>query len=170
MTIGIDIDSTITSTGKKARECLKKFAPEYSNFDNLPNHMYEKFWNLYNEEVHSTCELKEGVKGAFDYFLEKGFKIVIITARNNNCNVDMEKLTKEYFKKHDLKYDKIIFNKDKKGKIAKENKCDIFIDDREENLDDISQYKIECLKFGEYSNKYKTFDNWYDIIEYIKTK
>lgn len=29
---------------------------------------------------------------------------------------------------------------------------------------------IECLKFGQKSNKYKTFNNWFDIIEYIKTK
>lgn len=170
MTIGIDIDSTITSTGKKARECLKKFTSEYSSFDDLPKNMYEKFWTLYNKEIHSTCELKDGVKEAFNYFLKKGFKIVIITARNNNCNIDMEKLTKKYLRKHKLKYDKIIFNKSQKGEIARENGCDIFIDDREENLDNISQYGIECLKFGQESNKYKTFSNWHDIIEYIKTK
>ena len=59
-----------------------------------------------------------------------------------------------------------------KSTLAKENNIDIFIDDKENVLDKIaSSSNIECIRFtSDKNSKYKTFNNWYDIIEYIKTK
>ena len=50
-------------------------------------------------------------------------------------------------------------------------KC--FIDDRLYNLDDVSAHGIECLHFTddlEQASPYKQFDNWNDIIKYLKNK
>lgn len=171
MVLGIDIDSTITATGEKTRECLKQYAPEYDDYHKLPEDKYEEFLYIYGEYIHKTCELKPGVKEAFEYFNKNGYKIIIITARNcERCNRE-EEITKDYFKRHNLKYDKIIFDMTKKGKRAYENGVSIFFDDREENLDDVSSYGIECIRFTtKNDSKYKTFSNWYDIIEYVKSR
>lgn len=171
MIIGIDIDNTITSTGEKTLECLAKYAPGYDDYHKLPKDKYEEFLDLYEEHIHRTCELKSGVKEAFAYFNKNGYKIMIITARNNNHCKNQEEITKEYFKRHNLKYDKIIFDMSKKGKCAQENNVSIFFDDKEENLDEISSYGIECIRFStKNDSKYKTFSNWMDIIEYLKAK
>lgn len=169
MVLGIDIDNTITKTEEKTRDCLNKFAPEYDDYHKLPDNKGKEFLDLYEGYIHETCELKDGVKEAFDYFNNNGYKIVIITARDNEHVLNQEEITKNYFAKQNLKYDKIIFNQSNKGKCALDNKVDIFFDDKEENLDEISLYGIECIRFTTKSDsKYKTFSNWYDIIEYIK--
>lgn len=168
--IGIDIDSTITKTGKKAHECLKEYAPGYKLVRDLPEERQQEFLDLYEGYIHKTCELKEGVKEAFDYLKKNKYKIVIITARNKKHCKKQKSITKKYFKEHNLSYDKILFNKTFKGKPAFKNKCKIFIDDKESNLDDINNYGIECIKFGEESSKYKFFNDWYEIIEYLKQK
>ena len=171
MTIGIDIDSTITSTGKKTRECLQEYAPGFDNYNRLPEDKYEEFLNLYEEYIHTHCELKSGVKEAFAYFRECGYKIVIITARDlKRCKNQVE-ITTSYFKRHNLEYDEIIFECDQKGKVASSHHVNLFIDDKEANLDDISTYGIECFKFGtDEPSKYKTFSNWYEIIDYLKAR
>lgn len=168
--IGIDIDSTITQTGKKAHEYLKEYAPGYKLVRDLPKDKQDEFLDLYEGKIHETCELKDGVKEAFEYLKKNKYKIIIITARNKTHCKKQKSITKKYFKNHGLNYDKILFNKEYKGASAYKNKCEIFIDDKESNLEDISKYGIECLKIGEKSSKYQSFNDWYEIIEYLKTR
>ena len=100
-----------------------------------------------------------------------GYQIIIITARNNEHCPNQEEVTTQYFKRHNLKYDKIIFDTPVKGKCAYENSVSIFVDDREKNLDEISEYGIECLHFSSNPNsKYQTFTDWRDIIKYMKSR
>ncbi|MDE5538959.1 MAG: hypothetical protein K2J20_00545 [Bacilli bacterium] len=171
MVIGIDIDSTITSTGKKTRECLQEFAPGYEDYHLLPEEQYKQFLDLYEEYIHINCELKSGVQEAFAYFKECGYKIVIITARDTKHCPNQFAITTDYFKRHNLHYDEIIFECEEKGQTASSHHVNLFIDDKEANLDDISAYGIECFRFGAAKDsKYKTFTNWYDIIEYLKDR
>ena len=98
-----------------------------------------------------------------------------ITARNDIHTPNIKKLTKEFLDTNNIYYDKLIFEEvghGDKSILAKENNIDIFIDDKEDVLDKIaSTSNIECLRFtSEKNSKHKTFNNWYDIIEYIKTK
>ena len=44
---------------------------------------------------------------------------------------------------------------------------DLFIDDKEQVLDGVYSYGITCLCMG-HSEKYLSFDNWYQILDYIK--
>lgn len=171
-TIGIDIDNTITCTSEKIKECLALYAPDYTDYHNLPKPQLIEFLTMYQEYIHNNCELKPGIKEAFTYFQQKGYKIIIVTAREESiASPNEEALTKEYLKKHNLEYSKIYFACHKKGKIAKDNNIELFIDDNETVLDDIHKYNIECLKISSYLNsKYKTFTNWHDIIEYIKLR
>ena len=170
MIIGIDIDNTITETSKKAKEFLKEFNKNYNDYHDLPENIYNEYMQKYAIKIASLCDLKEGVKEAFNYLNSNNYKIIIITARSNYYSKDNIKATKQYLKNNDLKYNKIIFNAEEKGKVAKENNIAIFIDDKESVLDNINQYHIEPIHIGTEQSKYKSFTNWKDIIEYLKTK
>ena len=166
MILGIDI----------ANQYLAKFDNNYKDYHDLPEDKYISFINMYLNEIVTNNILKEGVKEAFTYFNNHGFKIIIITARNNKYTPSIKELTKEFLDTKGLKYDKLIFDDTAigdKSKAAFENKIDIFIDDKEVVLDQISTINkdIECIRFtSDRTSKYQTFNNWYDLLEYIKTK
>lgn len=175
MVLGIDIDDTITETTITGNKYITKFDSSYQDYHDLPQNKYYDFLNLYLQDIVKNNILKDGVKEAFDYFKSIGCKIVIITARNDIYTPNVKKLTKEFLDKNAIKYDKLVFddlNTGDKSKLATENNIDIFIDDKEMVLDKIAAVSnIECIRFtNDKDSKYKTFDNWYDIIEYIKTK
>lgn len=171
MIIGVDIDNTIACTTYQGNVYVKEMFPDCNDYHDLKEEDYLRFIKKYAGKIRSEEPLMDGVKEAFRYFEENNFKVIFITARNNSfCNKTMD-ITKEYLKKHGLKYDKIIFDKDKKGSIAKENNIELFIDDREDNLEDISKYGIECIRItSDLNSKFKTFNNWYQILDYIKGK
>ncbi len=173
-TIGIDIDDTITETTLTGNKYLNKFDSSYNNYHDLPKEKYYEFLNLFLADITKNNTLKPDVLEAFDFLHKNDYKIVIITARNNLYVPKIKELTIDFLKNKNLKYDKIIFDDFKienKGIQAKENNVDIFIDDKEEVLDKVACEGIECLRFTSAKNsKYKAFDNWKSIIEYLKTK
>lgn len=170
MTIGIDIDDTITKTSEKAAENLAKYDNNYLDYHNLPSEKYEEFMKLYQAEILRTVELREGVKEAFRYFKDKGYRIVIITARDNTYSKEIKTITLDYLAQNELDYDKIILGKENKGKIAKEEGIDIFIDDKETVLDDMVENGIKTIRRTEKTDsKHVSFANWSDIVNYIKT-
>lgn len=168
MIIGIDIDDTITDTSIVANKYLTLFSRNYQDYHELPQEKYYDFLNEYQAEIVKNNILKEGCQEAFKYLKENGWKIIIITARSSEFDSRIEKLTKEFLANNNLIYDKIIFNAIEKGTIASSEHLSIFIDDKEEVLDDVNKFNITCLRFTQKASKYKTFNNWYDIIEYIK--
>lgn len=176
MILGIDIDDTITETTITGNKYITKFDNSYKSYHELPQDKYFKFLKLYLEDIVKNNTLKDGVKEAFDYFRNIGCKIIIITARNNTHSPKIKDLTKEFLDKNNLQYDKLVFddlNTGDKSYLAIENKIDIFIDDKEIILDKISEAtkSIECIRFtSDKNSKHKTFNNWFDIIEYIKLK
>lgn len=175
MVLGIDIDDTITETTITGNKYLLKYDNSYQSYHDLPQNKYFEFLNLYLQDIVKNNILKDGVKEAFAYFKSIGCKIIIITARNDIHTPNVKKLTKEFLDKNAIKYDELVFddlNAGDKSKLAIENNIDIFIDDKEIVLDKIAACSnIECIRFTkDKGSKYKTFSNWYDIIEYIKTK
>ena len=117
--------------------------------------------------MRSKYELVAGVREAFNYFHENNDKIVIITARNNKYYHGSIKDTLAFLSQNNLKYDKIYFKQSKKGKKAYKENIDLFIDDKEQVLDNVSKYGIKCLCMNQ-SSKYPSFQNWYEILEYLK--
>lgn len=171
MIIGIDIDDTIARTSHQGNIYVKEMFPNCTDYHDLPWENYEKFIKKYADKIRTDEPLMDGVKEAFDYFKEKNIKVIFITARNDEWSPNTELVTKKYLEKYGLEYSKIIFGKELKGSAAKEENVSLFIDDKEENLDDISKYGIECIRITDDKNsKYKTFNNWKCLLEYIKRK
>lgn len=68
MTIGIDIDETITETRKNALKYLAKYDNKCLDYHNLPVEKYMEFMNLYEEEIIITNELKKRSKRSIQLF------------------------------------------------------------------------------------------------------
>ena len=176
MKIGIDIDETIANTNEVIKKYLKLYNHTYdlhSKVDYNDKKTYD-FLNKHLEDIYRNTKLKRGVKEAFKELKNIGYEIIIVTARGEEkINTEYEKITIDYLKKENLLFDKIYFGDQTKGEIAKKENLSIFVDDRLYNLDDVSQHGIECLHFVEdlsIKSPYMKFNNWDDIILYIKTK
>ena len=175
MKIGIDIDDTITNTKETTKKYLKMYDHTFDldSKEDLKNKKTFDFLIRHIEDIQSNVNLKPGVKEAFNELKNMGYEIIIITARGEELDYEYERITKDFLNKYNLPYDKIFFGNYPKGNIAKKENLSIFVDDRLYNLDDVSQHGIKCLHFVENLNinsPYKKFNNWDDIIIYLKNK
>lgn len=172
MKIGIDIDDTITNTIEETIKYLNMYNQKYDKNDDVASKSFD-FFVKHIEDIQINVKLKPGVKEAFYELKQMGYEIIIITARGSEIEYQHEKITKDYFKKHNLPYDKIYFGDYNKGDVALIENISVFIDDRIYNLDDVAQHGVECLHFVSDMNiksPYKKFDNWHDIILYLKNR
>ena len=94
MVIGIDIDDTITETTLSALEHLAKYNCKVLDHHNLSNNDYDEFMELYIKSIMKIANLKVGVRDAFKYLNNSGYKIIIITARNNKYSSEVLRITK----------------------------------------------------------------------------
>ena len=176
MRLGIDIDQTIVNTSTVALEYANKYAKELNlkNYEELYKAEGLKFYIKYLTEILKNVSLFPGVLEALNILKEKGFELIFITARGSSFEFDFtydhESITKETFKKYNIPHDKIIYKCFPKGETAFKEKIDFFIDDKEENLDDIAKYGIKCLKMVSNINEesdHLKFDNWQDILKFL---
>ena len=174
MRLGIDIDETIVNTHEVALNYSKKIALKFKHYEDLYCPEGIKFLTNYIEKIQRNVRLLPDVKESLKILKEKNFKLIFITARGSNHDFNFtynhKGITEEMFNKYNIPYDKIIYECYPKGKKAFEEKIDYFIDDNEENLDDIAKYGIKCIKkvtnMG-IPSKHIKFDNWQDILNYL---
>lgn len=178
MTIGIDIDNTITDTSKTSNQLLASDIrfKGINSYRELNRELKKEFLSDYIKETVSRPKLKSEVVNVLKHFKSKGHKIVFITARGNEETRNFENLktvafTSLYFCKNNLIYDKIIFFQDNKGDACLSEGVDIFIDDKEEVLDEVSSKNIKTIKMSdkrEKSNHYLV-TSWLEVKKYIDT-
>lgn len=171
MVLGIDIDDTLTKTTENIQRFLDEFDKSAKNYHKLSPEKYEEFLYLYIEKIMATNPLKENAKECLDKLHNMGHKIILITARNNFCSPNVKDITLKYLKEQEIYYDKIIFDDavtGYKGSVAKKEHVDLFIDDKEEVLDEIATYGIKVLRFTSEKSKYPTFTDWNKVVEYIE--
>ena len=136
MTIGVDIDDTITNS----HELIIKYAKEYFCTDDMVfiNNIFHvakidnelfSFYDKYIVKMINEYTLKDNIKEVIERLSEKGHNVIIITARFYTPFDGVIEATKNYFKKHKFNVDKIVFRDKSKVKACKENKVDLMIDD-----------------------------------------
>jgi uncharacterized HAD superfamily protein len=179
MTIGIDIDDTITNSSELIIEYAKKyFASDDINLINdllHGNNITSKmtaFYDKYLLKLLSSYSIKESVKDVIDRLRLKGHKIILISARGYKVKVGQIKVTKDYLKKHNIKTDKMIFKARDKVKACLENNVDLMIDDSVKVLENLKSSGINTLLFTSISNKdIKTnitrVESWLELELYI---
>lgn len=169
MTLGIDIDNTMINSNELANKCAHEFDPSIEDYHKIPASKYREFLNKYLEYIEKNAKPKDNLKEVFDYFKENNIKIVIITARNKEDAYNTEIITIDYMKKNNIPYDNIVFNSQNKGIDAKKYNVDLFIDDKEFNLDSVNKEGIPVLKFADGDrSKYKSVSSWLEIKDIVR--
>lgn len=176
MTIGIDIDNTITNTSIYSNTLLKK-DPLYNsknNYRELNKEEIKNFLTKYIESIVESVLVKEDVIDTLSYWKNKGYKIVFITARgaektDNYTSLKSTFLTSLYFAKNNIPFDELVFFQEEKGVACLNEFVDIFIDDKENVLDEVAKKGIKTLRISEekVESKHKLVQNWQEIRKYI---
>ena len=194
MKIGIDIDGVLTDIEQWQLDYGSKFYYEkygkeiinYKGFETNDNFDVEKkdddeFWYTYFRDYSKNIEVRKFAVEIIDKLHNEGNDIYIITARSGFAlDVDKEisqeenrSMVLKWLKDNGIYYDKIIFSLEDKLKVCKEEQIDIMIDDRPENIEQISkEIPVICFhaNYNEHckgKNIYRCY-SWYDI--YCKIK
>ncbi len=178
MTIGLDIDDTMTNSSKLIIEYAKKYF-ETNDVTKIKEILSKKiegklldFYNEYLPEMMASYTLKENVKEVIDGLRQNGHKIIIITARGHSVKKGLIDITKEYFKKHNIVVDKMIFEKTEKTAECINNNIDIMIDDSIKVLNELKEKNIKTLLFTSENNincdtDINRVNNWLELESYI---
>lgn len=170
MVIGIDFDNTLVNTAELSKRYLDHYKPgnNLSSYHDLPLEESLDFFNKYYLEITENLELFDGVKEAFKYFNEHQIKTVLITARGGNNVDNIINPTKRFLVANDLVFDNMIFMTDIKGEACLTNHVDLFIDDLEENINEVSSKGVNVLLFGKKSDRFPYALNWHEVIRYLE--
>ena len=181
--IGVDIDGVITDEGDSENNIWQKALSEYMQRDitrirdvynfnrafDLSPEVIDDFLNERLAHIYSNVIPLHKAKETINYLFEIGFKIILITARDQS----FRQLTSKWLKDHGIKYTQL-HHEDNKAPLAAEMNIELFIDDNQENAIQIAQKEIDVLLMDKYHNQdigdheliYRV-DNWTDIREYI---
>lgn len=190
MKIGIDIDDTLTDINEElenaALEYAKKLgkdkAKDVANIvDKNDGNTYQvKYGFTFDELKYFLKDIQEsitekaiprkGAKETISKLRKSGNEIYIVTARDSEFHDDPYTLSKEWLDKNDIEYDKLIVNARDKSKICKQEKIDLFIDDKISNCLDISNIGVTVIRIANDNINYDNFvtlKDWNLIYEYI---
>lgn len=185
MRIGIDIDGVLTDFEKWQLEFGSKFFIKYNKnivnpdgYDsdtvfNVTKEMDSEFWHDYLYDYAKNEPARKFAGEVIDKLKDKGYEIYIITARyltdrNDNLGKEMRNIVIGWLKENSINYDKIIFSPEDKFEICKENNISIMIEDKVENINNISKI-IPVVCFNAAYNKECNGKNifraytWYDV-------
>lgn len=172
MVIGIDIDDTITNTTKYANEIYhnNQTYTQKDDYHLLDKKEFDKFLKEYSLDIVSNAPLKDNCKFVIDKWHKKGYKIIIVTARGNLGNYQNVLKTCLYFNRHDIYYDKCYFYECIKSDVALKERIDIFIDDKEEVLDNISKNNIKTIRIADanVTSNHQVLSSWEEIDKVIE--
>jgi len=184
MRIGIDIDDTITNTWEFFMPLLsKKYNVSIDKLKNGPPY-YDAVKDIVtmaeyidmvkkSEDLLLKIELKPNVIDVLTKLKQEGHTIIFITARCDEYN-DPYELTKKYLEKYHVPYDKIIVRALEKGKVCKEEKINLFIDDSINNCQKVRQTGIDVLLMETNINKsnkeFIHMKDWNQVYDYINSR
>lgn len=170
MVIGIDVDDTITKTSEYANKLLKSDV-KYNyviDYHDLNSDDYDEFINKYIGNIYDCVPLKEDVVNTLKLWHDEGIKIIFITARGRDNYKDAFSKTGLYFANNDIYFDKIIFKQKSKFDACINNNVDLFIDDKEEVLDEIKEKGIATLRItNSLESKHEVAKSWQEIKDYV---
>jgi uncharacterized HAD superfamily protein len=193
--IGIDIDGVLTDIEKWQLDYGSKFYYENYHKGIVNNKGYETdeifdsshecddlFWNKYFEEYSVNVEARKFAAEVISNLKKEGYKIYIITARGSfldNSSVltkkENDQIVKNWLSKNKIYYDQIIFSPEDKLNICINNKIDIMIEDKVDNINKIStKIPVICFNAGynelcNGKNIYRVY-SWYDAYYTINNK
>ena len=172
MRIGIDVDNTMTDTFEYLLELKKKYDVDMEDdYHNWDTDIKDNFLKQHLKEIWKNCKIKENCKDIIDKLRKAKHEIIIVSYRQNVYGIDSLELLKEYLDKNNIIVDEIYTGIVNKGKFCKEHSIDLFIDDKLENLDDVSKVDIPVIQFYnrfEKTGDYLIVNDWKELYEKIE--
>ncbi len=181
--LGIDIDGVLTEEGSENNSIWQqKMAEFFGRNINLRKNTYNlaEAFGLNTEELNLFLKKEleniyrqvvpaEGAKKTLEEIKERGFELILITARHSKYN----NLTKNWLKKYNIPYDSL-YHEDNKAPLAEKLKLKLFIEDNKFNAIAISEKNIPVILVSKYHNKdikednliYRA-DSWKDIKKHL---
>ena len=171
MIIGIDIDDTITDTYEVMVNYAQQYTIDVLNREpilregNCNTHFYTQYLHGWKdgEDIEFLKEYYEKIINevkpktlAVEYLKklhDEGHKIILITARWETEEANIEKLTQEWVESNNIPYDKLIINAENKLIAAKQENINIFIDDSFKNCKMVSESGIKTYMMDSRTNK-----------------
>lgn len=190
MRIGVDIDGVLNDVGQWHYSCGYKFCIENKIDRGFNPHKYMmeeqfgltdeenyKFWKEYIFDLMVSIPTRPYAAKVLHLLKEMGHEIVILTARDNRYLTNqyantMNFYVEEWLIKNNIPYDEIIAGSGNKKDKCLKNKLDIMIEDKANNVEEISNY-IPVLCFDAPYNQEIQKDNvtrvfsWYQIYKYF---
>lgn len=190
MNIGIDIDGVLTNYERDAIDYGTKMSVEEKwpididvskylevNAFKWDKEQAQKFVDKYFVRYLTETPVRAFAPEVIEKLKQEGNKIYLITARHDEEMPQeyygkIQDLTKQWLKNQNIKYDEIIFKKEKLQPCI-ENNIDVMIEDSPENIEKLSK-KIKVIKFDCQYNKHINNENvetaysWYHIYKIIK--
>lgn len=191
MRIGIDIDGVLTNIEEFIVDYETKFCYENNltyrvkpdEYDEaralgISEENCEKFWNKYIKYYATEYKARDFAAEVINKLKEDGHEIYIVTARNEYGLTGedygkMKEFVKEWLKGNNIYYDKIVYTEETKLPYCVGNYIDIMIEDKPENVKQVST-KMPVLCYNCSYNvdiKGKNITrvySWYDIYNKIK--
>lgn len=188
MNIGIDIDGVMTDIEKFQLDFGSKFyyekynknivnSSEYETYDifNIDEKTDNKFWWKYYLYYEFKIKPREFTSEVIKKIMSEGNNVYIITARgaflkkSSKILYNLNKLiVKIWLKKYKIKYNKIIFSNEEKIDVIKNNRIDLMVEDKPDNINKISKM-IPVMCFDSEYNENIEGENiircysWYDL-------
>lgn len=191
MRIGIDIDGVLTNVEQFTIDYKTKFCYESNLTYRIKPNEYddakafciseensERFWNKYIKYYATEYRARDFASEVIKNLKEDAHEIYIVTARNEYGLTGedygkMKEFVKEWLKNNNIYYDKIVYTQESKLPYCVGNYIDIMIEDKPENIKEIST-KIPVLCYNCSYNAHIKGKNitrvysWYDIYNKIK--
>ena len=179
MKIGIDIDDVIVDTSLTLKKHFLEFEGSIKLIPYIVEIMRGEVPDIAKEfieknivKILSLVTLKENSVNIINKLIEEGNQIYIITSRGEKQYKGSEKLTLEFLKNNNIKFDKIFFNSLKKADICKESNIDILIDDSVKYCEEFEAIGGISILFTSIVNKnistnVQRTNNWLDLYEKI---
>lgn len=188
VTIGIDLDDTISSSNEMFLKYAKlynkerkiNFKIDESQWDldksfGWNDNNYKEFCRQYLRQLLNEAEAKHNAVEIINKLKHEGCEIIIITSRNEEELSGMYCFTEKWLKEKNICYDKLIINSLKKEEECSKNNVDIFIDDNLNNCINVyNKLQIPVFLFDSLYNvndKYSNIERVYSWDEiYLKIK
>ena len=160
LTIGIDIDATVTeayywipwANAYFGRQLKPEDVTVYDIHQvlGIPEEEYLDFYERYGETLHRECLIRPGAGEVLNRLFQH-HQLHYITARHPQ----MKDVTEEWFRLHNVPGHGLhLLGSHHKVEKAHELGCRLFIEDRYENAQDIAKSGIDVLLMDCYYNRY----------------
>ena len=182
MRIGIDIDNCISNFNDVLLEEYIKQDKKLRNtgiINEEPYYISEGMFDWSKEEndnfytnniqrIAMSLKPLNHAKEVIEQLKKDGNEIYIITSRDNGEYVNPEEMTREWLKKYDIVYDKLILTgKYQKGPVCREHKIDIMIEDSIKNCEDIEANGTKCFimntRYNRQETRFERVKTWREI-------